>query len=178
MSPTTLPEPPAFDARHDRGEVADVDLAAEDGARHRAADQRRRDVVEERREHEHHYEQHERAAPTAGQHLLEVRSQVRLFEVLREQREAEQESQQVRERDPLVAEVHGEAVEARSRVEAGDRELIGDDRGEARQRHLERMVVEQGDAGQREAEQHEVDGCAEPYRDAADDQRTHEEPAR
>ena len=53
VSPTTLPEPPRVGGRDDGGEVADVQPAAEERGRHRAADHRGRDVVEEARQHEH-----------------------------------------------------------------------------------------------------------------------------
>ena len=53
--------------RDDRGEVADVDFAAEHMARHGAADQRRRDVVEEARQHEHDHQQRDAALPVVGQ---------------------------------------------------------------------------------------------------------------
>ena len=97
--------------------------------------------------------------------------------MLCEQREAEQEPQQVGERDPFVREVQREAVEARARRETRDRELVQDDNAEARKRDVQRVPMEQRDAGEHEPEQHEVEGCSERCRGAADDERTDEKPA-
>ena len=46
-------------------------------------------------------------------------------------------------------------------LEAGEAELVDDDGGEPGQRHLQRVVVEEGDAQQRQREQDEIDGNAE-----------------
>ena len=46
-------------------------------------------------------------------------------------------------------------------LEAREGELVDDDGGEAGQRHLQRVVVEQRDAQQRQREQDEIDGDAE-----------------
>ena len=54
--------------------------------------------------------------------------------------------------------VVAEAVEARAVLEAGEDQLVDDDRGKARQRDLKRLVMEQRDPEQRQREQDEVDG--------------------
>ena len=58
-----------------------------------------------------------------------------------------------------------EAGEAGAGLEAGEGQLVDDDRGEAGERDLERAVMEQRDAEQRQREQDEVD------RDAEDEDR-------
>ena len=59
------------------------------------------------------------------------------------------------------SEVQPEAGKARAGLEAGEHELVDDDRGEPDQRDRERVVVEQRDAEQRQREQDEIDGDAE-----------------
>ena len=88
-------------------------LRAEHDAGDRAADQRRGDVVEERRQHEDHHQQHERALPVVGQQLRQPRRNAAGLEMLRQQREAEQQAQQVGEQHPFVAEVRDEPRQAR-----------------------------------------------------------------
>ena len=105
VSPTTLPEPPAFEAATIAGEIADVDLAAENVPRHGAADQRRGDVVEEARQHEHDDEQHEAALPVVGQEGRHLVGHAALLEMPRQQRKAHQQQEQVREDHPFVLQV-------------------------------------------------------------------------
>ena len=156
--------------RDDRGDVADVQLALEHGAGHRAADQRRGDVVEEARQHEHHDEQHETAAPVVGQVVGQPPRHVAFLEVPRQQREAHQQAEQVREHDPLVVQVAGQPAEARAVRKAGNEQLVERDRRQARERNLQRAVVQQRHAEQRQREQHELERDAErlPARAGAD----------
>ena len=57
--------------------------------------------------------------------------------------------------------VVAEAAEAGALFEAGEDELVDDDDGNARQRDLKRLVVEQRDTQQRQGKQDEVDGYSE-----------------
>ena len=88
-----------------------------------------------------------------------------LLEMAREQRKAHQQQEQVGEDHPLVLQVRGEARQAGAVLEAGEAELVERDGGKPGQRHLQRVVVEQRDAEQRQREQDEID------RDAGDKQR-------
>ena len=67
VSPTTLPEPPALDAATIAGEIADVNFAAEDMLRDRAADQRRGDIVEKARKDGDDDEKRKAAFPVVRQ---------------------------------------------------------------------------------------------------------------
>ena len=116
VSPTTLPEPPAFDAATMRREIADVDLAPENMPRHRAADQRGGDVVEEARQHEHDDEQRKAALPVVGQEGRHLVRDAALLEMARQQREAHQQQEQVRQDHPFVLQVPAETREARRRT--------------------------------------------------------------
>jgi hypothetical protein len=93
--------------RDDRHEVADMDLAAEHMARHRAADQRGRDVVEEAGQHEHDREQ-DQSVRQEGRHRVRDAA---VFEVARQDRGAHQQQEQVREDHPFVPHVQREAGE-------------------------------------------------------------------
>jgi hypothetical protein len=64
-----------------------------------------------------------------------------VLEVLREQREAEQESEQVREDHPLVRQVAHEPVDTGAFAKAGERELVRNDDEEPDQRDLQRVVM-------------------------------------
>ena len=84
--------------------------------------------------------------------------------MLREQCEPEQEPEQVGEDHPLVREMQPQAGQARALLEARERELVDDDRGEPDQRDPERVVMEKRDAEQRQREQDEIDGDSEKLR--------------
>ena len=103
----------------------------------------------------------EGALPVVGQERRHDVGQLALLEMARQQRKAHQQQEQVGEDHPLVLHVQRETAEARPELEAGEAELVGDDGGEPGQRHLQRVVVEQRDAEQRQREQDEVDGDAE-----------------
>ena len=79
----------------------------------------------------------------------------------RQEREAHQEQEQVGEDHPFVLEVQAEAGEAGAVFEAGEQELVERDGREPGERDCERVMVEQGDPEQGQAEQDEVDRDAE-----------------
>ena len=147
--------------RDDRGEIADVDFALEHVARHRAADQRGRDVVEEARQHEHDGEQREPALPSVGQERRHLVRNAAVLEVPGQDRKAHQQQEQVREDHPFVLHVQAEAGQSGAELEAGEDQLVQDDRGEAGERDLKRAVVEERHAKQGHGEQDEVDRDAE-----------------
>ena len=124
--------------RDDRGEIADVDFALEHVARHRAADQRGRDVVEEARQHEHDGEQREPALPAVGQERRHLVGNAAVLEMPRQDRKAHQQQEQVREDHPFVLHVQAEAGQSGAELEAGEDQLVEDDRGEAGERDLKR----------------------------------------
>ena len=136
-------------------------LSSEHVPRHRAADQRGGDIVEEARQHEHDREQHEPALPSVRQERRHFVGDAAVLEMARQDREAHQQQEQVREDHRLVLHVQREAGEASAELEAGEDELVDDDGGEPGERHLQRLVVEDRDADQREREQDEVDRNAE-----------------
>ncbi len=84
-----------------------------------------------------------------------------VLEMPRQQRKAHQQQEQVREHDGFVLQVQGEAGETAAILEAGEDQLVEDDHRKAGQRDLQRLVVKQGDADQRQREQDEVDRDAE-----------------
>jgi hypothetical protein len=84
--------------------------------------------------------------------------------MLREQRKAEQQPQQIREDYPLVVHVPDEALEAGAGLEAGEDQLVDRDRRETGQRNGKRLMMEHADADQSEREKDEVDWYAEDGR--------------
>ncbi len=151
----------------DGGEIADMHLVAEDDAGDGAADQRGGDVVEKAGEHEDHRQQHEAAFPVVRQVARKRLRHVAFLEMARQQCEAQQQAEQIDQHHPFVAHVRAEAGDTGAVLEAGEDELVGRDGGQPRERHLQRVVVEQGDAQQRQAEQDEIDGDAEQRRTVA-----------
>ena len=89
------------------------------------------------------HEQHEAALPVVRQEVRQHLGHVAALEMVREQREAEQQAEQVGEDDPLVRQVRREPAEARAGLEPGEAELVDDDGREAGQRDLQRVMVEQ-----------------------------------
>lgn len=89
-----------------------MDLAPEHHPCNRPTDQRRRDVVEERRQDEDHHQQQERAFPVVGQQSRQPRGDIARLEVLRQQREAEQQSEEIREQHPFTPKVGDQSFDA------------------------------------------------------------------
>ena len=138
-----------------------MDFAAENMTGHGAADQRRRDVVEEARQHEHDHQQRNAALPVVGKIGGHRVGHAAHLEVAREQREAHQQQEQVGQDHPFVLHVQREAGEAGAEFEAGEDQLVERDDRKPGQRDVQRVMVEQRDAQQRQAEQDEIDGNAE-----------------
>ena len=145
----------------DGGEIADMDFALEDMPSHRAADQGRCDVVEKARQHEHDGEQHKPAGPTVRQERWHLVRDAAVLEVPRQDRKAHQQQEQVGEDHPLVVHLQHEAAEALSLPEAGEEQLVDGDHRKPGQRDLQRLVMEDRDAEQRQAEQNEINRDAE-----------------
>ena len=146
----------------DGGEVADVYLGPEQLMGHGAADQCGGDVVEEGRHDEHQQQQREAAFPVVRQVLGQDHRDMAFLEVAREDGEAHQQAQQVRDHHPLVAQMTDEAGEAGAALEAGENDLVGGDHHRPTGGHRQRVAVKQRDAEQGEAEQDEI------HRDAGD----------
>src|SRR6185436_13361546 len=102
-------------------------------------------------------QKHEAALPVVGQYARKLQRHVTFLEVLRQQREAEEEEQQVGEDHPLVGHVSHESLEPGPRLEARERELVEEDHREAGECHRQRMAVEEGATEQREAEKDEIE---------------------
>ena len=134
-----------------------MDAASIERRRHRAADQRRGDVVEKARQHEHHDEHREAAPPVVGQKSRQKDRHPAFLEMAREQREADDEQEQVDEQDPLAREMRGERAGSAVAVERREQELVDRDRRQADQRDPQRVVVQQGDAGEDRGEEEEFD---------------------
>ena len=116
---------------NDRGEITDVHLAAEKLVRHGAADQRRGDVVEKAGENPDHHQKHESAFPIVAAEILAGRPGTWLFSKCRdEQGEAREQTKQVGEDDPFVAEMRQRSPPARAGLEAGKDDLVERDRGQ------------------------------------------------
>jgi hypothetical protein len=71
--------------------------------------------------------------------------------------EAEEQPTQVREDDPLVGEVGDQSLQAGTCLESGHADLVENDGGETRECDVECSMMENGDASQRGAEEHELD---------------------
>ena len=126
--------------------------------RHGAADERGRDVVEERREHEDHHEQHEGALSSRRAGSAAAASGISLSSKCRASR-ANPSSRPSR----LTITTHScprwKTKPARPApvLESRKQELVERDHREAGERHLERAVVEERDAEQRQREQDELE---------------------
>ena len=95
---------------------------------------------------------------SAGRKRGSTSGHAALLEVPRQQRESHQQQEQVGEDHPLVPQVQraSPAMPGPS-LKPVNSELVSRDDGEAGQRDLQRVVVEQRDAQQRQREQDEVD---------------------
>ena len=161
----------------DRRQVADMHLAAEHRAGDGAADQRGGDVVEERRQHADHPQQHEAALPVVRQVARQHRRHLACLEVVGKQREAEQQAEKVGENHPLVQHVQRKTFHPRAGFESRKGELVEHDRAEADERDLQRVMMEQRDAGERQAEQNELERHAERGARRSHHRRTGEQAA-
>ncbi len=153
-----------------------MDLGAEQRVRHRAADQGRGDVVEERGQHEYNHEQREAALPVVRKYSRELRGHARFLEVSRQEGEAEQQTQEVREDHPLLVEMREEPGNAAAGLEPREGELV-----QGRKRDPQRVTVKHRDTDEREPEQNEIDRDAEhrgPIRGASRSRRDQHEGAR
>ena len=141
--------------------VADVDLAAKYVPRDRAADDRRRNVVEETRQHKHDHEQQQPARPVVRQQRRHLVRHGAFLEVTRQQSEAHQQQEQVREQRKFVTEMKAEAGQPCALLEAGEDQLVGGDGAKACKRDRQRVPVKQRDAEQGQREQDEIERNAE-----------------
>ena len=130
-----------------------------------------------RRQNENHYQQHERALPVVRQEARQHCGHLAFLEMLRQQREAEQQAEQVGEDHPLVQHVQPEAAQSRAGLESGKTKFVERDHGQAGERHLQRVVVKKRDASEGEREQRKIDRHAHCDRRGANDQRTRKQPA-
>ena len=142
----------------DRGEKADVHTLLVEHGGHGAADHRGRDVVEEAREHEHQQQQHETAFPVVRQVIRQQGGQSAAFEVVCEQRESQQQSEQVGERHPFVGEQCQQTGHTGHAGEIPEAELVRRDDEQAGDRHQQGVVVKQRHTQQRQGEQDEIQG--------------------
>ena len=106
-------------------------------------------------------EQREAALPVVRQERRHLFRDLALLEMPRQQRKAHQQQEQVGEDHPLVLHVQREAGEPGAELEAGEDELVERDRRKPGQRDLQRVMMKQRDAEQRQREQDEIDGDAE-----------------
>ena len=74
---------------------------------------------------------------------------------------AHQQQEKVGEDDPLVLHLQRKAAQSLALSEPGEEQLVDGDHGEPGQRNLQRLVMEDGDAEQRQAEQNEINRDAE-----------------
>jgi hypothetical protein len=77
--------------------------------------------------------------------------------VARQDREPHQQQEQVRKDHRFVLHVQHEAGEADAEFEAGENQLVEDDRGQPAERDLQRLVMENRDADERQRKQDEID---------------------
>ena len=143
--------------RHDRSQVTDVNFFAVHGRCDRAADHGGGDVVEERGQHEHHEQQHEAALPVIRQEARQHVWRMAVVKMRGEQGDSDEQAEQVREHHPFVTEMDQQSTYARTGRKAGEREFIGDDRTQPRERDRQRVVMEQRDAQQGRREKDEFE---------------------
>jgi hypothetical protein len=75
----------------------------------------------------------------------------------RQQGETDQQAEQVHEQHPFVRHVGAEAGQADAELEAGEQDLVAGDDGEAGERDLQHVVVEQRHAEQGGREEDEIE---------------------
>ena len=78
--------------------------------------------------------------------------------MLRQQREAHEQPEEIRENHPLVGEEPREAFQSRALREPGEHELVGRDDREPVDSDPQRVMVEERDPQQDQGEQDEIDG--------------------
>ena len=148
---------------HDGRQETDVHLALVQHRSHGAADHGRSDVVEEAGDEEHQDQHHEAALPVIRQVLGQDGGDARLLEVVGQQREAEQQAEQVGNGHPLVAQKAHQPRHTGHAREVRQQQLVQRDDDQARHRHLERVVMKQRHAEQRQCKEEKIN------RDACDD---------
>ena len=77
-----------------------------------------------------------------------------------QQGESHQQSKQVGQHHPFVAEMDGQSPQARTGRKAGERQFVSDDHAQSGQRHNQRVAMKRGDARQGQGEQDEFEGNA------------------
>ena len=128
------------------GQIADVNLSSEHVPRHGAADQGGGDVVEERRQDEHDDEQDQTALPVVRQERRHLVRHPAGLEMSRQQREAGEKQKQIGEDHPFVLQMQRQAGKTRAELEAGEGEFVAGDDRKTRERHIQRVMVEQRDS--------------------------------
>jgi len=124
---------------------------------HRAADQCGCNVVKEAGEHEDHDQQNEPAFPVTRQVLGQDHRHMAFLEMPRKQGKTHQQTEEVGQNDPFMTKMADESGEAVACLEAGKDQLVQGDRDHAGQADIERVVVEQRDAQQRQREKDEIE---------------------
>jgi hypothetical protein len=147
------PRPAGVRRGDNRREVADVDPAAEHHAGDRPADECGGNVIEEARQHENHDQEDEAALPVARQEARENGRYATCLEVLRQEREAQQQAEQVGEQHPFMGEMRDEARGAGALRKGGEQDLEQRNHRESDRRHPQRVEVKQGDPQKRQPEQ-------------------------
>ena len=79
---------------------------------HGATDDRRGDIVQKTRQYEDHQQQHKAALPVIRQESGQDLRRTAVAEMLREQRKASQQAEQVGENHPLVAQMGNKSIDA------------------------------------------------------------------
>src|SRR4051812_38281891 len=125
--------------------------------RHCSADQRPGDIIEETRKEPYHCQQGETPLPPRGKKLRQHERDAALFEMTRQNRKTGEQTEQVRENDPLVREVRTEPGNTGAAFKSGEPYLVESDRSRATHRDGESATMEKGDAEQGQPEQNEID---------------------
>ena len=133
-----------------------MDAVAVDAGGDGPADQGAGDVIQEARQHEDDDQQGEAAEPAVGENAGQHLGNPTVLEMPRQQREPEQQSEQVDQQDPLVAQVGRQTGEPRPLVKAGVLQLEGSDGGEPTERDDQGVMVEHGHPEQGGPEQQEL----------------------
>jgi len=142
--------------RNDCGDITEVHFAAEHRRGHGPADHRRCDVVQKTRQHENDQQQAESALPVIGQKIGQQLGGAAVLEVLRQQREPDQQSQQIAQDHPFVPKMRYEPCHPRTGLEAGEPELVQGNGDEPGHCNLQGMPVQQRYAEQGKREKDEI----------------------
>ena len=125
-------------------------------AGHHSAEDGGRNVVEEARQDKDDPEQRDAPGPIVRQQTRQMIGHIAVLEMTRQQLKADEQQQQVGNRDPFMLEMAKQGLGAGAGWEGADKSFVGQDDDQPGDADRERPFVEQRDAEQHEAEKDEL----------------------